>query len=584
MFDNYFTKYENTKKFISEINARKISAELEMELKHGKLSAEKFAYLSKACVFAGENKKAVKYAKEAVKNDKNYPYGYIRLAFAYAKLGNKKECLKNCIIAENLDNNNYFNMAFLILLYRHCDMVEKSSEIFAKFKKLNDKSALYLYNLGFIYSSAFNDKTRAEVCFRDALSLGYKDLYNIYSNLAECYSELGDIEKADYFVERCLEFGETESMLSNKADCYIYEENYKEAKKVLHKIYKTTKNKQTVIIRLAQMYTKAGNKEKALKYYQFALDTTQANDTLYYAIAYCFENFAEYDKAIDMYKQMLVFNNNKAEIYANISYCYSKLGDKEKAYKAVEKALHYDKNSSYVHYRKGRILTEMKQYEEAIESFNNALDYDKSDTDCYQWISYCYSMLKEYEKSIEYANRAIILDKEDAYSYFRKAWALQELKRYSEAIHFYEECIKYNDKYIDAYVNISYIYSKTKDYKQSMLYANKALLLDKDYAYAHYRKAWALQETGKFEEAIDGYSKAMELDPTDIYNYLGIACVSLNTQANLNALLYANKAILLDRNCGGAYYYKSIALSNLGKSKEAERAFSIAQQLGYSPS
>ena len=146
------------------------------------------------------------------------------------------------------------------------------------------------------------------------------------------------------------------------------------------------------------------------------------------------------------------------------------------------------------------------------------------------------------------------------------------------------EAVDVDDKYIDAYVNISYIYSKTKDYKLSMLYANKALLLDKDYAYAHYRKAWALQETGKFEEAIDGYSKAIELDPSDIYNYLGIACVSLNTQANLNALLYANKAILIDRNCGGAYYYKSLALSNLGKSKEAEQAFSIAQRLGYSPS
>ena len=128
------------------------------------------------------------------------------------------------------------------------------------------------------------------------------------------------------------------------------------------------------------------------------------------------------------------------------------------------------------------------------------------------------------------------------------------------------------------------IYSKLEDMKHSMLYANKALLINKDYAYAHYRKAWALQESGQFEEALDGYSKAIELDPTDIYNYLGIACVSLNTQANINALLYANKAIMLDRNCGGAYYYKSLALSNLGKCKEAEKAYAQAVKLGYMPS
>ena len=155
--------------------------------------------------------------------------------------------------------------------------------------------------------------------------------------------------------------------------------------------------------------------------------------------------------------------------------------------------------------------------------------------------------------------------------------------RYTEAINFYEQCIEHNDKYVDAYLNLSYIYSKLKDSKQSLLYANKALLLNKDYAYAHYRKAWALQESGHMQEAIDGYSKAIELDPTDIYNYLGIACISLNNQENAAALLYANKALFIDRNCGGAYYYKSLALSNLGKPKEAEIAYTKAIELGYNP-
>ena len=93
----------------------------------------------------------------------------------------------------------------------------------------------------------------------------------------------------------------------------------------------------------------------------------------------------------------------------------------------------------------------------------------------------------------------------------------------------------------------------------------------------------ALQESGRYEEAYDGYSKAIELDPTDIYNYLGIACIALNNQESSDALLYANKAIFLDRNCGGAYYYKSLALSNLGKIKEAEAAYAKAIELGYLP-
>ena len=91
MFDNFYTKYEDVQEFISEANAKDIIEKLEGDLKSRKMTAEKYAYLSKAYIFNQDNKKALKYAKEAIKHDKKYAYGYIRLAFAYAREGNKKE-------------------------------------------------------------------------------------------------------------------------------------------------------------------------------------------------------------------------------------------------------------------------------------------------------------------------------------------------------------------------------------------------------------------------------------------------------------------------------------------------------------
>ena len=583
MFDNFYTKYEDVKEFISEANAKDIAAMLENDLKSKKMTAEKYAYLSKAYVFMHDNKKAIKYAKEAIKKDKNYAYGYIRAAFAYAKEGRKKEALKYCKCAEELHQNNFLNLMFMIILYQYCGEEEYAMELSKELEEHNDNSAAYIYNIGFVYEVVKEDYQTAEHYYQKALELGYKDTYNLYINLAKCYSEMQDIENTNYFVDKCLDIATTEDLLEKKSDCLVYEGKYEEAKNILKHLYRNTENKRWIIVKLAKLYEAANQPNKALRCYNFALRTTGENESLYQIIAAFLERVEDFEKAIDVYKKLLTYDKKDASTYASLSYCYSQLGENETAYDYIEKALKYDQ-SSYIYYRKARILTDEKKYEEAIENYKNSLDFDETDIDCYQWISYCYSILKDYEKSIEYANRAIILDKDDAYSYFRKAWALQEMKRYPEAIKLYKECIARNDKYIDAYVNISYIYSKTGDTKQSMLYANKALLINKDYAYAHYRKAWALQESGKFEEALDGYSKAIELDPTDIYNYLGIACVSLNTQANINALLYANKALLIDRNCGGAYYYKSLALSNLGKSKEAEKAFAKAVKLGYQPS
>jgi len=583
VFDNQYTKYEEAKIFISEVNAEEIATALEKDVKSKKMTAEKYAYLSKACVFMKDTKKAVKYAKAAIKADKTYPYGYIRLAFAYATMGKKKETLKNCLLAENIDSSNYLYNVFYAIFHHFCDDKDTANKILFKLETNCDESAPYLYNLGVLYSVNKNDYDTAEIYLRKAYDAGYKDTYNVCENIADCYSELRDAENTEFFVDKCLEMKETEDMLGKKADCLAYKGNTKDAAKILRKLYKITDDKQNIIIKLARIYQRNDEISKAAHCYNFALKTTEATTTLYDLIASLYEEQEDYEKAISIYEKSLTLNSKDASTYASISYCYSQLDNNEKAMEYIEQALKIDKEASYIHYRKARVLTDEKKYKEAIKSFNDSLDYDKTDLDCYQWISYCYSELKDFEKSLEYANRAIILDKEDAYSYFRKAWAFQEMQKYSDAVEFYKECIKRNDKYIDAYVNISYIYSKTGDMKQSMVYANKAILLNKDYAYAHYRKAWALQETGKFEEALDGYSKAMELDPSDIYNYLGIACVSLNTQANLNALLYANKAILIDRTCGGAYYYKGLALSNLGKTKEAEKAFSTAMQMGYSP-
>ena len=86
MFDNYYTKYEDAKNFINLLNAKEIVTEFE---KKGKLTAEEYAYLSKAYIYTNETPKAINAAKKSVKLDKNYPYGYIRLAFALGKNGEK---------------------------------------------------------------------------------------------------------------------------------------------------------------------------------------------------------------------------------------------------------------------------------------------------------------------------------------------------------------------------------------------------------------------------------------------------------------------------------------------------------------
>lgn len=582
MYDNIYTKYEDASEMINSITAEAVIQKLEHEIKEDCVTAEKCAYLSKAYIFAADDKKSLKYAKLAVKLDKNYAYGYIRLAFTEGRLAHKSECLKNALKAEELAPDNWLIQAFLVHLYKYCGENEKAEIIYNKLDELIEFSPAYFYNMGFInYSVAPENYQKAIEYFKLAEEYGYRDEYNLYYKMMESYGELGELDNTIFYIDKCCEIQDSNDLQQRKAMCYIYAEEYDRALELLRKLYRQTDDKQLVLGFIAKVFNCRQEYKKALKYLRFAEYTTRPSLFLYYKLAETYENLRDYDFAIYYYKKSLRFDRRDEDIILSLSFCYSRIGENTIAEKYADMAIALDTASPYVYFRKGKILLDTGRYKEAVDAFMSGLELEPEDVDFYQWISYAYSKNEEHEKSLEFANRAIMLDKENAYSYFRKAWALQELAKYNAAIEVYEKCLEYDSQYLDAYANISYCYSKIKDYKHSVLWANKALLVNKDYAYAHYRKAWALQELGKFNEAMDFYSSAIELDPADVYNYLGMASVSLNTQENLSALKFANKAILVDSACAGAYYLKSVALSNLGKTKEAEVMFAKAKELGY---
>lgn len=577
MYDNFYTKYEDAKIFINSVTAEDVIKMLSKE-KH--LSAEQCAYLSKAYVFADDAKNAVKFARKAVKINPQYAYGYIRLAFALGRTGKKKECLKNIELAESCGAEDWLIQVFLACIYNYTGNDEKSSYYLEKLLEQKNNSPAYYYNVGFTYYAISPEDYEKALVFFDKAH-DYKDKYNLYYKMMESYGELGDIEQALVYLEKCLSIKETQELLERRIQCLIFLEKYDEANCYSREYYRKAYDKQQALRFLAVICKSRREFNKALRYLRFADYTTGATEYLYELMAETYEAKKDYYSALDFYKKALRFDKYDDDILLNISYCYSKTEDFDLADKYADMAIALNDNSSYSYYRKGNIMISVERFDAAVEAFKHAVALDPEDLDYYHSLSYAYSKTGELELSLEYANRAILLDKSSSYSYFRKAWALQEMEKYEDAINSYEKCIECESTFVDAYANISFCYSKLKDFNKSILYANKAIMVNKDYAYSHYRKAWALHNLGKFDEALNDYYEAIELDPTDIYNYLGITGVFLDKKENLSALEFANKAIMLDRQCGNAYYYKSVALSNLGKKAEAEKIYAKALQLGF---
>ena len=112
--------------------------------------------------------------------------------------------------------------------------------------------------------------------------------------------------------------------------------------------------------------------------------------------------------------------------------------------------------------------------------------------------------------------------------------------------------------------------------------AQCVIRLDSNDAESWSNKGSALGEQGKYDEAIKAFDEAIRLDPklaTAWYNK-GIALVKQDKYDE--AIKCFDEVTKLDPKHADAWYNKGTALKLLGRTTEANAAFTKAKELGYS--
>ena len=91
MFDYINTKYEDAELIINYNNPNEAILKIKNSLKEQESKAELYCYLSKAYLYKGKYKAALKYAKLAEKTNPEYLYAKARSIIALSKLNANKE-------------------------------------------------------------------------------------------------------------------------------------------------------------------------------------------------------------------------------------------------------------------------------------------------------------------------------------------------------------------------------------------------------------------------------------------------------------------------------------------------------------
>ena len=512
MFDYINTKYEDAELIINNNNPNEAILKIKNSLKEQESKAELYCYLSKAYLYKGKYKAALKYAKLAEKTNPEYLYAKARSIIALSKLNANKEdilALVNSLFKKNKPDILTTYVCFIAIARNYTD--DKIASILAK----------KTFNLIKNPENAFEYKAKIE----SALFLKKYRISNKLIKEAECnnYLDLNSYQVISYLYcnnkkyKECIIYA-NKAILCNSESGYNYfikgnalykQKKYKEVINYLKLAEKYKYKSKYLNLMLAYSYLEENDYKNSLKYTQ----KVKKDANPFYERGTMFYNQKNYDKALNDLLMAESVGYKDDFIYTRLSFLYENKKDYEKSLNYANKAIINNSKDGFAHYRKGIALYNMKDYINAKKSFLQAekLNYIHSGN-MFEKLSFIFTIENNYKQAINYANKAIILNSKNAYAYYRKGYALFYSQKFSKSKESFVKSDKLGFLNYNLFSMLSYLFYIENNFSKAHSYINKALLLCKDDSTIYYLKAGILASIGKEKEAVNYYQKALTLE------------------------------------------------------------------------
>ena len=512
MFDYINTKYEDAELIINYNNQNEAILKIKNSLKEQESKAELYCYLSKAYLYKGKYKAALKYAKLAEKTNPEYLYAKARSIIALSKLNANKEdilALVNSLFKKNKPDILTTYVCFIAIARNYTD--DKIASILAK----------KTFNLIKNPENAFEYKAKIE----SALFLKKYKISNKLIKEAECnnYLDLNSYQIISYLYcnnkkyKECIIYA-NKAILCNSESGYSYflignafykQKKYKEVINYLKLAEKYKYKSKYLNLMLAYSYLEENDYKNSLKYTQ----KVKKDANPFYERGTMFYNQKNYDKALNDLLMAESVGYKDDFIYTRLSFLYENKKDYEKSLNYANKAIINNSKDGFAHYRKGIALYNMKDYINAKKSFLQAekLNYIHSGN-MFEKLSFIFTIENNYNQAINYANKAIILNSKNAYAYYRKGYALFYSQKFSKSKESFVKSDKLGFLNYNLFSMLSYLFYIENNFSKAHSYINKALLLCKDDSTIYYLKAGILASIGKEKEAVNYYQKALTLE------------------------------------------------------------------------
>ena len=188
-----------------------------------------------------------------------------------------------------------------------------------------------------------------------------------------------------------------------------------------------------------------------------------------------------------------------------------------------------------MYFSKRHISHKNRTVDEAIARYDNVLEMDYNNTIALEHKGQVYHSLERYKNAISCQDQALAINQNLIAVWFNKGYTLRKSGRFLDAITCFDRALALDPEYTPALANKGYALNGFWRYKEALACFDKILAESPNNIRA---KGIALRELGKNNDALNYFDRLIEFN-------------------SINSFVWQNKAL---------------ALTNLGRNKEADAA------------
>lgn len=402
---------------------------------------------------------------------------------------------------------------------------------------------------------------------------------------AECYIQIGDIMNILGVLDNSITY-------------------YKAA-------LKANPNRESVHLKLARVYEKAGKIDEAANEYTTVFENSSENSDILSSL----ENIW----TIKVQQQP-----RSAEAHANLGAIYQKAGKTELALHEYQKAQNLDASNVNTKLNLGTLYQQKKDYENALATYNSILSVYPRNEKALLYKAQCTAALDQYDEALKNYKEYLAIKPNDNLvknemmtllkdkmtpqevldilyedvkqnpnnpdAYYKFAYELHKANKLDDAIVYYDLAIQMNPQMVDAYINLAQTYAQKGNNTEALNTIKKAKNVignnEKLNNYYNslanginddvYNKATTLFSKGEYNNAINEYLK---IEPQTADSLVGIASAYQALENYPKAVEYFQKALIKEPNDTDTMYFMALAYSNMDDLKNAQKIINKALSL-----